>query len=234
MRSSRYNRTNEGQLISRTAKFTIATLVLLLCMFFFGPTIVIRLTSIFATTKKGDEAQKEQVIFFPPALDPLPQATNSASLTLHGTGTAGMHIQFSHNGKKAGETTIKDDGTFTLGPLKLIDGENTFTARTVKDQTESEDSEAVHIAYKKSDPEITITSPQQGSTIREEKNQISIEGSTDAESTVTINDRVVVVRGDGSFSYLYKPSKGENKIKMKVVDIAGNETEKEFSFTYDP
>lgn len=71
------------------------------------------------------------------------------------------------------------------------------------------------------------------------KTNIEVFGHTEAGVTVTLylndNDEELLANSDGAFSYEWDLIKGENKVRAKVKDSAGNESSdsKTYKVTYD-
>jgi hypothetical protein len=61
---------------------------------------------------------------------------------------------------------------------------------------------------------------------------INIEGKTEPEASVTINDEEVTVEEDGSFVHEVSLEVGENEFVVIAKDLAGNETKKTLTVTY--
>jgi len=89
------------------------------------------------------------------------------------------------------------------------------------------------IKYDGKAPVITIDSPKDGSSTGEENCLVKGNVKEDFLEAFTINDIPVKVDSQGNFSYTVKLSAGNNIIKLKAVDEAGNTTEKDLRVTYD-
>ena len=62
--------------------------------------------------------------------------------------------------------------------------------------------------------------------------RIEVKGKSDANVRLTLNDRLIIVTGDGNFSSNYNLNPGDNQLIFKAVDKAGNETIKELLVKY--
>jgi len=60
------------------------------------------------------------------------------------------------------------------------------------------------------------------------------EGKVEENAKVQINDRVVVVESDGTFSFVTTLSEGQNNFTVKAEDEARNKVEKNLKVTYAP
>jgi hypothetical protein len=97
-----------------------------------------------------------------------------------------------------------------------------------QDESQTEFKDEMGILSDLTPPELSITSPENGAKTKE--SSILIEGKTDAEAKILINN-AEVKNESGVFSYKANLNAGENKIKISVVDTAGNKTEKELTIT---
>ncbi len=210
------------------------SVLFVLAAVFLGPTLLAGGSSILPNSNTVDTSQKKSDILFPPHIDPIPEATNSGTFRISGYGQAGGTVILYSSGTDDDTTKIKDDGTYMFDSVTLKKGENKFTVAQKVDQTTSDQSSPSTILYKTEEPILEVTSPTDGAKINGDNTTTRIEGKTDEGSTLTINDRIVVVNSDGSFNYAYKMSGGDNHLKFVVVDIAGNKKELEITFTYEP
>lgn len=169
------------------------------------------------------QQQQAQELILPPVLDPLPEATNSASLTITGKSDPGAKIVLYIDEEESTTLLVENDGTFSL-TKKLAEGDHTVSAKAKNDKDAVSDlSNVVTVAIKRTKPELTITNPQDGERIVGDSNMLVVKGKTASDNTVTVNDRLAVVSNDGSFSYTYSLSEGENNLHIVVTDPAGNQ-----------
>ena len=171
---------------------------------------------------------------FPPTLDSQPEATNAGTIIIKGIAQSGRTVLVKRNNVEVGKTLSGNDGVFFLGPIELKPGDNSIFALTWADKQESKESNTIHITYKKDPPKLDVTSPQPNSVYTGEDKEVRIEGNTDNDAILTINDRLVPVDGKGYFSLSYKLSDGDNKIKIVAKDTAGNEINQELTVKYRP
>jgi len=177
--------------------------------------------------------QTQQQLILPPELDPLPNATNSASLTITGKGTADLTVILYINDMDTKKMTVGKDGVFKFENVKLADGINTLSAKLTDDNNNISDlSEVITVTIKKSKPTLEITTPHDGDEIRGEQNTIVISGKTEDTNSITVNGRVVVMKTDGSFSYEYPLGEGETILQIVATDTAGNQTKVDRTVKY--
>src|SRR5690606_23917923 len=133
-----------------------------------------------------------------------------------------------NNQKK--EQLVGNDGRFSL-TAELTGGENTLNAKAIDNAgNESQSTETFRIVVDKNPPDLTITSPQDKSSYYgSRERQLVIEGETESDANITINDRIVVVNSEGHFTYAISLQEGENIFTVIAKDKAGNETKQEFT-----
>jgi len=161
----------------------------------------------------------------PPFLKSIPDATNTSPFEIAGRVEPGNTVIINFNGKED-EIQTDEKGDFTA-VFKLTTGENTFFAYA-KDPAGniSQESKRYVLIFDNEDPDITILSPLDGSNFYGSKQKIvTIEGITEIDSSITINNRIATVDNDGNFSLNYSLENGENNLTIKSVDKAGNEKE---------
>jgi len=207
---------------------------LLLAFLFIGLPLLAKL-SLFLTEIKGKEnlIVTDQIPPFPPQLEVPYSATNSAQITLSGTAEANSTVTLYLNDQPLKEILVGKDGTFTKR-VTLDDEENKITAiATDQAGNKSSFSAVTTIFYKKKLPLLEIESPRD-EKLEVNKKELEIKGRTDPEVSLTINQRLVLVENDGSFSHLITLSTGENLIEIMAVDQAGNQTKAERKIIYTP
>ncbi|MEW5761302.1 MAG: hypothetical protein AB1779_11120, partial [Candidatus Thermoplasmatota archaeon] len=145
----------------------------------------------------------------------LPELTNQTNITIEGE-SDGEEI-FVNNEK----IEIRD-GNFSK-TIQLNEGENNITIYVI-DKAGNINKIEKKIILDTIPPEIEILEPKNNKT---EKEKIKINGKTEKNAKIYINGIEANVDENGYFNYPIKLSKGENKIIIKAVDLAGNEKTKE-------
>jgi hypothetical protein len=193
-----------------------------------------KFTSRNDTTENAD-AQEETIVLLPPFLDTPYEATNSAEINLTGTAEDGDSVKLYLNGKLTKEAKIQNDNSFVFRGIELKEGTNSFKVKALKASSESKFSDAVTISYRKDAPKITIDYPSEGQGIsNKDGDRLQIEGTTDPDVNVTINGFQAVVDDEGKFKYFLPIKGGDNSIHAVATDDAGNKTELDRKFTYNP
>ena len=97
--------------------------------------------SLFIDKIRGNspQTQTQTSILLPPTLDPLPNATNSATLTISGTGQAGLTLILYKNENEVKQLPIPSTGTFSISTLSFDEGENTMSAKVKNDKGETDE-----------------------------------------------------------------------------------------------
>ena len=207
-----------------------------LFLVFFGLKILtafsLLVDNIRGNSKKTTNTTQEQLIL-PAELDPIPTATNSATILITGKGTAGLTAILNINELDTKETKVTEDGSFKFTNVPLSDGSNSFSVKLTDDKNNvSTSSEVLTITYKKSKPTLDVTTPSDGARISGEQNTMTVSGKTEDTNTVTINGRLVVMKSDGSFTYDYPLGEGDTTLQIVAKDPAGNETKVERKVSY--
>lgn len=231
---SRLRRHEERKQRKRLMWALCGMLALLIFLFVFGLKILVGF-SLFVDRIRGNAPQQQslnQELILPPILDPLPESTNSAMLTITGKSDAGVKVVVYIDEKESQTIAIESDGTFSF-TQRLAEGDHTVSAKAKNDKDALSDlSNVVTVTIKRSKPELTVTSPNDGARIVGDNNTLLVKGKTASENTVAVNDRLAVVSGDGSFSYMYSLSEGENTLHIVATDPAGNEESVDRRVTY--
>jgi len=177
--------------------------------------------------------QQSQTIILPPTIDPPNTATNSATISVTGKGQSGLTLILYVNNSEFKQTPIKQDGTFLMNSVPLTSGANTISAKLTDTKGNLSDlSNIISITYGNTPPKLVVSDPADNSTVNGDPNTVTVNGMTDDNVAVTINDRVVVIKTDNSFSYSYPLNDGDNILKIVATDAAGNQTTIQRKVTY--
>jgi len=230
-RLNRYENKKQKQLFLLAIGGTLSLIILL---GIFGVKLLIGF-SLFADKLRGNQPTPSvtQSLTLPPELDPIYEATYSATISVTGRATPEFTVYLSVNDVEPLKMVVDKDGNFTFDKVLLHEGENTISAKqTDTKNLTSADSAPVKITLKKTKPKIVIDKPEEGFTLTGEKNILTTTGKTDEGNSLTVNDRMTVVRNDGSFSYDLPLSEGETTLKFVSTDTAGNTTTMERKVNY--
>lgn len=159
-------------------------------------------------------------------------ATFSATLSLSGFTTKNSEVIFLKNGQQD-QTAMADDGGNFTAEMSLEKGENLVTAYAKKGDQESGVSEQYTILFDDEKPLIELEEPKENQSIQGKKSQmVAVKGKTEPSSRLTLNDRLIFVTADGTFSTSHRLENGENVLNFRSVDAAGNTTEKQIKVSF--
>lgn len=178
---------------------------------------------------------KDNIPPAPPVIETLPEATNSAILDIVGQAEVSSQLSLFLNGEIIKEVVIGESGDFMVNGISLEEGENSVYA-TAKDLSGNQSQESVRqtITLDKEPPTLEIISPTDGQVFSDESAEIVIEGNTEDDSIITVNERKVIVDLDGHFEASYSLADGDNAIIILAKDRAGNQTKEELTVSYNP
>jgi hypothetical protein len=120
-------------------------------------------------------------------------------------------------------------GSFTFN-IDLSDGTSTFNAIAVDQAGNiSQVTKDYQITFDKKVPDLSVTSPTDGSSFfGSNQRQVTIEGTTETDCAININDRMIAVDEEGVFQYTTTLG------NIKSIDLAGNSTEKSITLNFTP
>ena len=234
---SRRHRVQERKANRNGVLLLLLSGILLIVMFFYGLPFLARFATIVNDFKSSSNpvVADDKTPPTPPQLIDLPsQAVAEQEVTLSGRGESGSIVKIFRNEKEIKELVVDESSTFQFS-LKLDEGENRIKL-TAQDQAGNftDFLEVYKIYYDTKAPEIEITKPQDGQSFFGVDKNIAIEGKTEKDAQLTINDRMVIISIDGSFSQKVKLEEGENELLIVVQDQAGNKTEKTIKVNFTP
>ena len=184
------------------------------------------------TLNQTQNTSDASLALLPPTLDSISTATNSAKINVSGYSISDAAIIVVVNGEESTKIPTDKDGKFNSNEISLKEGENKINAFVVRKDQESSPSATFIVIYKKSNPKIEISSPENGARIRQDNRDITISGTTDPGNRMTINDRLVIVQNDGSFNFKVTLTDGDNAIQLQAIDEAGNITGQELKVNF--
>ena len=200
---------------------------------FFGLPLLAKVVYFTSGTQKQTQNTSDtSLALLPPTLDSISTATNSAKINVSGYSISDAAIIVVVNGEESTKIPTDKDGKFNSNEISLKEGENKINAFVVRKDQESSPSATFIVIYKKSNPKIEISSPENGARIRQDNRDITISGTTDPGNRMTINDRLVIVQNDGSFNFKVTLTDGDNTIQLQAIDEAGNITGQELKVNF--
>jgi hypothetical protein len=171
----------------------------------------------------------------PPLIDPLPEATNSAILEITGEAETSSELSLFLNGEVIKKMVVGDSSTFRIGDINLNEGNNNIFA-IAEDMAGNKSQESIRqdVILDKEPPSLEIKFPEDGQSFTDNEAEINIEGKTEEDAIITINERKVVVDLEGNFEAPYSLADGTNSIIIIAKDKAGNQTKEELAVSYRP
>ena len=234
---SRLQSIEEKKNIKQAVFFTSLTAILILVFIFLGFPSLVKL-AVFLGDLKSRGVNSEEINTLPiapPTLEPLPDATKSAKLSVKGFAKAGATVKVFLDGVDKAEIVADDNGEFLIKQITLNEGENKIKARVISDTgKESDFSQELVVIVDNKVPEVTIDSPLLGQSFFDRDNPITVKGKTEKDVSVFINNHMVIVEAEGNFSDQLRLTEGENTVIVLCRDLAGNETKTEIKVNYTP
>jgi hypothetical protein len=233
---SRLARQENKKMAKQTVTIFIAALVFLILFFWVGIPGLINLAITLGNSKTSSKFSQDSDTIppSPPQINLIPVATSSATIDISGFTESGATVHLYKDGSKTEETTADNLGNFAFLNINLSTGTSSFYTQSI-DQAgnQSQISTTQTIKFDDKPPTLTIENPADGKSYFGLSEQlIDVDGQTDADAIVFLNDRQLVVTGDGAFSTNYELKDGTNQLKFTAVDQAGNKSETEISVNY--
>lgn len=232
----RFSQFEEKKNIKRAAIFIGLSIFLMSVLFFWGIPTIARVATFISEIGKSDDpiTNADHIPPAPPRIEEVPQATNKISVDVKGNTEASATVIIEFNGGVE-EILAGVGGEFSKN-YKLLKGENSFVLKA-RDQAgnESQPTQIFEITYDDEEPKLEVKSPEGGSSFfGSGQRQITIQGTTDSNANLTVNDRFVSIADDGSFSFTTTLVDGTNEFTIKSIDLAGNSSEENISVTFNP
>ncbi|QTM97927.1 S8 family serine peptidase [Sediminibacillus dalangtanensis] len=147
--------------------------------------------------------------------------TKEEVVTVTGSAAPSTTLTVYNNEEEAAVTEVNEDGEFSVD-VTLESGANSLTAVSSTDNGSTDPSDPVVITLDQQKPELTITSPEDGEKTNKEVVKVTGEVVEDNLDKVVVNGQKADVDEDGAFSKRILVDDGENEIKVRAVDKAGN------------
>jgi|SRR3989344_2027262 len=221
IRIQRLAKREEKAILRRIFYLSAISIVLAVLLFTVGVSILGKFVDLLGLVFKGkDTSSSEEIILQPPVLDELPQATNSARLSVKGFVSSGDRVAIYIGDKKTADVAVSDS-KFEYEDLSLTDGENKISAKTSLGDKTSDFSNVAVVVLDTGEPLLEIESPSEGQTFAG-NNRVKVSGKTDLDAQVYANGFLASVNFEGKFEVLVPLAEGESEIEIKVIDPAGN------------
>lgn len=234
-RKSRLERIEEKKATRSAFFYILLSLVFVVFLLRFGIGIVSSFAG-FIMNLVGSSTTRpisEDSFIAPPRIDPLPRSIKENKINVTGNAAAGTTVLVYLNDTFK-EVISNSSGEFNASLELYQNIPNEIYSVVQNGNKTSPQSNKFIVIVDKEAPKLEIISPSNDNTFYGETNrQVKIEGQSEVEAKVVINDRITIVRSDGKFEYLVRLENGENTFKIKATDEAGNETEIEYKLYFN-
>lgn len=221
IRIQRLARREEKLILRRIISLSILSVILAIFVFTVGVSFLGKLTDLLGLVFKGKEdTTSETTAVQPPILDDLPEATNSAKLTVKGFVSDGDKVEIYLDDEKIGDTEVADS-KFEYEEVTLLNGENKISAKALRADKTSDASRVAVVVLDKEEPKLEIESPTEGQTFAG-NNRVLVSGKVDGDSQVYANGFLASVDFEDKFEVFVPVAEGESTIEIKAIDSAGN------------
>lgn len=216
-----------------TVLIALSVAILLLFIFVLLPFSIRIYESIL--DKKGTQPFGDRIPPQIPILNPLPDATNSAQLVISGFGESDSAIGLFQNGGKVDEVKADTTGSFSFSDIPFQEGENVFYVVSSDESENSSESPKYIVVFDTTIPNLIVEQPTDGSTVNDRRGQLAaVKGTSEKGDRVLINGKLLFTDSTGAFSGNFQLQPGENILRFRAVDDAGNEKVQEIKVTYSP
>lgn len=224
-RIERLARREEKNLVKRIFYLSAFSIILAIFIFTLGIPILSKFADLTGGLLGGGDSDKpKDTTLSAPIIDPLPEATNSAELTVSGFAQEAQNVKIYLGDLVVGEVK-PEAGSFEYNDLSLKNGENKISAKSVFLGKESDFSNTETVIFDKEEPKLEIETPVEGQTISV-NNRVRVIGQTDKDSQVYANGFLGSTDSEGKFEVTVPLVEGENTIEVKAIDEAGNSVSK--------
>ncbi len=178
----------------------------------------------------GNEGRESQTVSsIPPqrpVLNPLPEATNSATIIVEGFSSPKVETQLFLDSFQKDSLVTTNEGNFRF-VVELPKGEHSVMVKAVGDGGKSSDSETRRVFFDNAALSLEVSEPKEGAEIIGGKYRLlTVAGKVNKpEVTLKVGGNFVKVGNDGKFSGTYELAEGNNEIGIVAVDPAGNVAE---------
>jgi len=233
--SSRLEKKEDEEITKKTVVMGVVTILVLIMVLVFGLPFLIKVSVLLGEVKNKNAKEQIEKIMppLPPRLIVNYEATNSAIISVSGFAEATSKVKLLKNDVSLGEVVTQISGEFVFTNISLDEGENQLAAFASSEKSgSSEMSKVVTIIYDKVAPPLTMTNPSEDS-LKVDVADFDVVGQSEKDVSVTVNNRYAMVDDTGKFKIKFQLNAGKNDIEVVVRDLAGNETKKKISITFE-
>lgn len=235
-RRSRLARYENRKIMWQSVGLLVMAIVIVILLAVWGIPLMVRMAGFWGDLRLSSQpiVSDDDIAPFAPQIALDYEATSSARIDVSGYAEASSTVLLFRNGSKVAEVVVDDEGEFRFLNVKLLFGENDFTAQAMDSAgNESQTSKIRSVLFDDETPELTVTSPDIDSgEVRTENRSMDVEGQTEEGARVYVNNRLARMSSGGVFKSQIGLSDGDNTIEIRAVDRAGNSSRLEFKVTY--
>ena len=229
--TSRLVKKKQKQMTKQTlGLLSLAVIILLFFLLFLLPKAI---GIFFAIIGTGTDYEEIDVIVpQKPVIHAPPIATNSAQLKLEGYTEPESEVYLQINSQEQDKQQADKEGQFVF-EAKLKNGTNRIVIFSEDEAGNQSEKTLYDVERDTESPEIKIGEPEDGAEFfSREDRVIEVKGETEPKSQVYVNDLLTYANEDGLFSLRFPLNEGENPMKIRAVDQAGNASEIEMQVKY--
>lgn len=235
--NSRLSRTARQKTKKQIIFFGIAIIILIFVALNFGPYLLNGASGLTAGFRKQttDSANTNTNNLEAPFINSIPAATDSAQIVISGSSSySDAQIELYVNGTLYDTAPLTDDQKFSFDNVKLTDGSNMIKLRVKKGDAVSDFTKNYNVVYGVGAPKLEVSSPSDNQEFKRGDQTITVQGTTDPDNTITVNDSQAIVDGAGNYSYYLNLAEGDNSIHIVATNTAGKTTDKTLKVSYKP
>lgn len=232
---SRLEKKSDEEITRKTIFLGILTIVVFVLLLVFGLPFLIRFSIILGDLKRGKDTEQGDRVLPPtaPRIVIPYEATNSAKITIGGYAERKVSVELLKNEVSIGRAEVNDNGEFVFTDVPLDQGESVFTAVAISEKGGSgETSKEAKIIFDDKLPELSMVNPAEDS-LKVDSADFDVIGQSEKGVVVTVNSRLAMIDDAGKFKIKLQLNTGKNDVEIVVKDLAGNETRKKITITYD-
>lgn len=229
-RTEQLRKDHERKMIIRIVFLISLMIIVLVLLAWYAIPAFVSIANIWLQVKESDKTstpQIQQTFLSSPQIERASrELTKESNINLKGSSESGAKIYLMVNEQASGDTIADNDGNFEFSNVSLKEGDNLiYVYREDERGNKSEPSRSSTIVLDTQAPTIKVEKPFSGESFKgQSRRTIDITGSTSGSDYVYVNDSRVIMNEDGIFSHRLRLELGENAIKVKAVDEAGNES----------
>lgn len=177
------------------------------------------------TKIKNDIAENPHLA--PPVFNITYEATNTAQISIAGFSTPLSKVNLYIDDTLKQTEDVSKEGKFLFEGVELSLGTNNIFGKTEDEKNqESLPSKTIRVIFDNEKPPLQILGPNDNMQIQGER-KVTIEGQTEIDAKVYINNSQIIVGKDGLFKSDQSLNDGENIFIIKAFDKASNWVEVE-------